>query len=392
MKNRFHILLGLLVALLPAVAFAQQHDRMFIMTKSGETIPVRTEHIDSIIFLTSEQNMTIRPTITPHSSGETGMMKLASGSASDDVAYIKVIIPESHRVAHLEGYKFFTAFTDKFAKRLNETIYTINKDSEYDLSSLQRGYKYTALFLAYDGHDCPAPSVYKLEFEVPNGPLKGSPALNITVSDKTYSGYKVKISPNSDVRGYYFFNDLVDNPDREQLMKQFGFPDLKHYVVGIGTEWKTRKAYQGEHEMTFNRFLPNTEYAIYYVMEDQNGQLSDVAQYKITTEKKGTSKPARVAIEIGEVTASTAEVTCKPDENCSIYRETIYIKEAGNKEDIINMLKNARTNDMQTPTHIDENSHKWTDLQSKTTYVAIAIAQNADGVWGEATTVEFTTK
>ncbi len=64
-KQLLHIILVGLLALLPSLALAQSNERMLIYSKSGEILPYRIEHIDSIKFLTDEVDLTLNPTVTP---------------------------------------------------------------------------------------------------------------------------------------------------------------------------------------------------------------------------------------------------------------------------------------------------------------------------------------
>ena len=58
-KQILHIILVGLLALLPSLVLAQSNERMLIYSKSGEILPYRVEHIDSIKFLSDEVELTL---------------------------------------------------------------------------------------------------------------------------------------------------------------------------------------------------------------------------------------------------------------------------------------------------------------------------------------------
>ena len=389
-KQILHIILGGLLALLPSLAMAQSTERMLIYSKSGEVLPYRIEHIDSIKFLTDEVDLSLNPTVVAHENGQTGWMKLSVGSVGSNVQRIQVIIPESYMISNMDDMQCLRLFTPEMAARTGNQIFEVEGDKEYDLSGLQRGYTYTALFLPYDEIDC-AGNVKRIEFTVPNGKLAGDPKIEVNFSDITQTGYTATLTPNDDVKGYFFLNDLTDATARDQIMQMMRIPDLKHYVVRYGTDFATRKAHEGESQSVMSNFIPGTSYSVFVVLVDKDGQYSDVQEFKVTTAKKGTSETAHVNIEVKDITKTTATIVNTPDENTSSYRETLVEKSLYNEEYIINYLQ--KTPDSQElPYHIDEYTWTWPELKPGTTYYAVAMAKNADGTWGPLTKVEFTTQ
>lgn len=384
----FPAFVALLFSLIPGLTFAQNDDRVLIYSASGEIIGMRAEHIDSIKFLTEPVDMTLNPTIVPHEDGETGKMKVKIGTGGADVSYIKLVIPETYMIENMNDYQLLTMFDVEKAKQRNLDVYTVALEQEYDLSGLQRGYSYTALFLAYDQYGCPD-NVHKVEFTVPNGPLAGNPVVNVKIEEVKYNGFKVYFEPNDDVKGYFFLADLTDNPSREQMMKMFGIPDLKHYVIQLGTDFATRKAHTGAKDFSYKDFSPNTEYSVFVVLVDANGQYSDVLEYKQTTAKKGTAETAHVTIEVSDITSTSAAVTNTPDENTSSYREVVFKKDEGNLPEIEKMLK-EEPESMELPFRMEAFTQIWQDLVPGATYVAVAIARNANNEWGPTATKEFT--
>ena len=388
-KQLLHTILAGLLALLPSLALAQSNERMLIYSKSGEILPYRVEHIDSIKFLTDDVDLTLNPTVTPHADGTTGKMKLKVGDVGGDVSSIKVILPESFMIADMDDMQCLRLFTPEMAARMGVQIFNVEGGKEYDLSGMQQGYDYTALFLPYDELGCPG-NVKRVEFKVPKGKLAGDPKMEVSFSNVTPTGYTATLKPNADVTGYFFLNDLTDATARDQMMQMMHIPDLKHYVVLYGTDFTTGKAHEGESQSVMTDFVPGTSYSLFVVLVDKDGQYSDVQEFKVTTAKKGTSQTAKVNVEIKEVSESAVIVVNTPDENTSSYREIVVEKSTYNEDEILKYLKESPES-MSLPYRTEAYTSAWTDLKSGTAYYALAIAKNGDNEWGPLTKVEFTT-
>ena len=388
-KRLLHIILGGLLALIPSLALAQSNERMLIYSKSGEVLPYRVEHIDSIKFLTDEVDLSLNPTVAAHENGKTGWMKLKVGSVGSNVQRIQVIIPESFMIAQMNDMQCLRLFTPEMAARMGVQIFNVEGGKEYDLSGLQRGYTYTALFLPYDEIGC-AGNVKRVEFTVPNGELAGNPQIKVDFSNITQTGYTATLTPNGDVSGYFFLNIETDDPTLDQMMQMMRVPDLKHYIVQFGADFNTHKPHEGVQESVMTEFKPGTSYTVYVVLIDKDGQYSDVQKFTVTTQKKGTSATAHVSIEVKDITKTEATVVNTPDANTSTYRETIILKSKYNEDEMIKYLQETPDN-MSLPYHSDEFTQTCSNLKPGSAYYAIAMAKNADGEWGPLTKVEFTT-
>ncbi len=376
-KQILHIILGALLSLLPSLAMAQNSERMLIYSKSGEVLPYRIEHIDSIKFLSDEVDLSLNPTVVAHENGKTGWMKLSVGSVGSNVQRIQVIIPESYMIANMDDMQCLRLFTPEMAARMGNQIFEVEGNKEYDLSGLQRGYTYTALFLPYDEIGC-AGNVKRVEFTVPNGKLAGDPKIEVNFSDITTTGYTATLTPNDDVTGYFFLNMETDDPTLDQMMQMMRIPDLKHYIVQFGRSFTTGNPHEGVQESVMTDFKPGTSYTVYVVLIDTDGQYSDVQKFTVTTEKKGTSETAHVSIEVKDITKTTATIVNTPDENTASYRETIVEKSLYNEENIIKYLQET-PDSQELPYHSDEYTWTWSKLKPGTTYYAVAMQRQCRG-------------
>ena len=301
-----------------------------------------------------------------------------------------MILPESFMISSMNDMQCLRLFTPEMAARMGVQIFNVEGDKEYDLSGMQQGYTYTALFLPYDEVGCPG-NVKRVEFTVPKGKLAGDPKIEVEFTDITETGYTATLRPNADVDGYFFLNDLTDATARDQMMQMMHIPDLKHYIVLYGADFQTGKPHKEAEASKMTGFKPGTSYSVFVVLKDKDGQYSDVQEFKVTTKKKGTSETAKVKVEVKEVTKTTATILNTPDENTSSYREMIYKKADYNEEEMIKFLKDTPET-MKLPFRTEAFTSAWNDLEPGTEYYALAIAQNADGKWGPLTKVEFKTK
>lgn len=387
----FFFLIGLTVLLFPALAFAQHTERMLIYSKSGQVFPYRAEHIDSIKFLTEAVDLTLNPQIIPHPSGVTGEMKLSIGPAGEDVQRISVVLPEKYQVEKMTDYQCLRLFDLASSAQTGLQIFEVAKDAEYDLKGLQRGFEYTLLFLPYDKAGCPG-DVKRLDFTVPLGELKGNPSIDVKFSDVSATSFKVKFEPNSDTKEYFYLCDETNSTTRDNMMQMFGIPDLKHYVIQLGKDFETHKAHVGTKEQTFDGFKPGTEYTVFVVIVDANGQYSDLYKsFTVKTVSKGTSETANVGIEIKDITKVGATITYTPDVNTAAYRESVIKKGTMTDEEMIAYLRDTPES-LQLPFRSDVFTQKWETLDPNTAYYAVALAKNADGKWGSLAKKEFTTQ
>lgn len=385
------LLVGFLGLFRPTEAQAQSGERMLLYTKSGKVIPYRVQHLDSIKFLTDKVDLALHLQIAPHPNGATGAMKLTIGAVGQNVRRISFVLPEAHQVAKMDEYQCLQLFDPEEAARARLQILEAEGNKQYDLPSMQRGYSYTALFLPYDELGCPG-DVTRVQFTVPLGSLKGEPSMQVPFSDVKANGFKAKLIPNGDVKGYFYLCEETNNPARDQKMQELGIPDLKHYVVQFGVDPETGKPYEGVKEKTFSELKKNVEYTLYVVLIDAEGQYSDLYDtFKVITKPKGTSETASCTIEVTEITEQTATITTTPDVNTSSFREAIFPKGAKTEEEMLAYLRDTPETAL-LPFHTEKRTWVWEELEPATTYIAIALAKNADDKWGPLVQKEFTTK
>lgn len=214
---------------------------------------------------------------------------------------------------------------------------------------------------------------------MPDYPLLNNPKVEVIPHDIEPRGFLVVFIPNDACKGYYF---LLGDPDPAMM----GNASLRNFVVAWGGDFPSRKAHTEEkRNFLYNGLLPGTDNNLYIVMEDENGQQSDVIKYVIRTKKKGTDKEAIPTIVVSEIKDTSARITVSPDENTSTFRDALVIKEKydndSNTRDFIEKMFNEPES-MNNPIHVDTDDFVWRNLNPDTEYYVFARAKNANDEWG----------
>ena len=116
------LLVGFLGLFRPAVAQAQNGERMLLYTKSGKVIPYRVQHLDSIKFLTDNIDLALHPQIAPRPDGATGAMKMNVGAVGQNVRRISYVLLEAHQTAKMDEYQSLRLFDPEEAARTGVQI------------------------------------------------------------------------------------------------------------------------------------------------------------------------------------------------------------------------------------------------------------------------------
>lgn len=263
------------------------------------------------------------------------------------------------------------------------------------LHGLTRNTKYTLLLWGKDRDNTDGPLV-RQTFDVPNFPLESNPKVEIKEKSKTYSSFEITFVPNSDVASYYFlYGERPSSDTMHEAPNPFGakFPSLREYVMQFGTNFKTRKAYEGEFTFRAPGLRPNTTYGIYVVAMDKTGQPSDVMITDVVTKRKGTSQPSKPTIELKNVTHDVISVVVKADANTSAFRTLLVEKDDYDKDpNRIQKLLKESPDENNFPWQSDIDEAEWHDLTPNFDYYVMAMGKNADDVWGAPVLLHVKTK
>ena len=210
-------------------------------------------------------------------------------------------------------------------------------------------------------------------------PEETDPSVEITLGEVTTTTIEATFTPNEDCAGYHLLSDTQENMDMWAGMMGVSLEEL---VVMWGLEKSS------EYTHTWTDFAPDTEYTIYALPKDADGNAGELVTAKVTTEAMGGDGVSIIGLEVIVVNDSTVTTTATPNEETASYHyglmETAYFEEIG-EEAAVQYFRE----DPYIYYGVDE--WTWTPLYADTEFVAIATGQNAAGEWGETTVVHFKT-
>lgn len=239
--------------------------------------------------------------------------------------------------------------------------------------------------------------VVRVPFTTPKPEIVGGPQVEAEVVDRQFTSFKIKFTPNEDVDSYYCVAEKKGNMESQLEMfgPMFGLSSMTDLIMSWGIETK------GEAEKEWTSMSPNTEYEVFYVATDVNGNPADYKVLEVSTLSQGGTGVASVKVEVleyeyadwgGEMKPSQY-VGYTPNDQTWCYRFGVwtaeeYDKDAESIKEYVkseppfpNMLNWFFYEELVTDYQIDPN----------TECVALAAGKNANGEWGEVTEVRFTT-
>lgn len=263
-------------------------------------------------------------------------------------------------------------------------------------TAIEHDTEYTIVTVGYDEFRTPC-TVCRVTATTPKKPLVGNPSVEISVTDTQARSFTVHFTPNSDVKEYYL---LAMEPDLFEQQYQmfapmFGFKNHGDMVKA----WGARMDSEGDY--TWPEMKPNTLYRIYVQALDAADTYAEIQTADLTTAKLGGSGDAYVNITLGDYKleewpdesgnlhdAPSQYITFAPNDQTSRFRVLVYDKKTYEdyKDDIKSSMLEEEGNYDFYEVYTDAYQ-----VQANSDYYAIAVAQNADGVWGEYNEFAFTT-
>ncbi|MBO7287111.1 MAG: T9SS type A sorting domain-containing protein [Bacteroidales bacterium] len=210
-------------------------------------------------------------------------------------------------------------------------------------------------------------------------PEELTPMVEITVTDVTTTTVDVSFNPAGECASYYILLDT--EAAMEQWTTVFGV-SLEQLIE----EWSIER--QGPSTHLWDELVPNTEYTIFVLSKDIEGEVLQIDKQKVTTEVLGGNGVSVVDLQV-EVTSNTSVfVTATPNEETAEYHYILIEKSYADSIGVDSTMQILYT-DPYALYEIDR--WEWIDLNENTEFYAIAQGKNAQGEWGEITKVEFVT-
>ncbi|MBR4157091.1 MAG: T9SS type A sorting domain-containing protein [Bacteroidales bacterium] len=207
-----------------------------------------------------------------------------------------------------------------------------------------------------------------------------NPSVEITLDEVTTTSLKATFTPNADCAKYHILADTQSN--MEMWMSMMG-ASLEDLIVMWGAEKTSTATY------TWDEMAPNTEYTIYALPKDADGNAGELVTTTVTTEQAGGTGTSVIELVVEVMTKTSVKTTATPNEETAVYHygliEKSYFDEIG-EEAAVQIFR-------EDPYPFYEvDVWEWIDLTPETDYYAIATGQNSEGEWGETTIVPFRTE
>ena len=390
--------LALSLAMLTASAQSQPN-RLIVHQKSGGFTSYRLGSVDSLSFYNIEGDVRADVKINDYKTGDTGDTLWVAVTKTPACSSYRIDVLPSVRVNaysddvianYFNQQKGATAFYDDFT---NAQLTGFSTKFEPDT-------KYTVFTLGYDQLGTPC-EVSRAEIETPVGDIVGNPQVACTVTKADYQALTFSFKPNEDVSSYYItiFPEGEAEAQFNQWGPMFGFANMSAMIKQFG-----RDAYEGEMEHTINSLNPGTDYELYILPLDAEGNNGKLQITKCKTKAMGGEGKSVMTITVKDDFTDqgngvyTQTVVYTPNDQTNLHRDMVVDKVMfedkngswkGDESKIVEYL--------QTPNTMDPNWDQYGEdvatwgVEANTAYIAYSIGQNAKGEWGELAKKEFTT-
>lgn len=222
--------------------------------------------------------------------------------------------------------------------------------------------------------------VFGIEEYSCDGEVEEDPTVEITLGEVTTTTVEATFTPNENCSSYYTLMSTAT--EMEQWVNMMGMP-LEQLVQMWGIQYSSEKTH------TWTDMVPGTEYTIYALPLDSEGNMYEMNTIMTTTEQGGGAGTSVITLEVELTSNTSVKTTATPNEETAVYHYGLitveYFNEIG-EEAAIEIIRND-----QYPLY-ETDIWEWIELVPNTDYYAIASGQNADGVWGETTIIPFRTE
>ena len=203
--------------------------------------------------------------------------------------------------------------------------------------------------------------------------------IDITVGEVTYTTVAATFTPVGECASYIIL--LSTEAELQQWMTLMG-ASLEQLVES----WGGKKT--GTAKSSWDKLVPNTEYTLYALSKDAEGNTIQLDTKKVSTAVLGGEGVSVIDLNVEVKTTTSVFVTATPNEETAEYHyiliEKLYADSIG-----VDSTMSIIYADPYALYEIDE--WEWIDLRPETEYFAIAQGKNVNGEWGEITKVEFVT-
>jgi hypothetical protein len=206
-----------------------------------------------------------------------------------------------------------------------------------------------------------------------------TPAVTITPGTITNTTVQASFAKNATCTSYYILMSTAT--EMAQWATMFGVP-----VDSLVRQWGIHC--YADTTNTWTAMAPSTEYTIYALPADAGNVFYPMQTELATTLTGGGTGLSTVTVEIFDITSNSARVVVTPNAETAIFYDGLIRKSYADSIGMDSCIAIIKTSPY--PLYSTDN-WVWSSLEANTTFYAIGIGKNADGVWGDSTVVEFTT-
>lgn len=202
-----------------------------------------------------------------------------------------------------------------------------------------------------------------------------NPRIEIALSYVSTSSIEATFTPNEDCYMYYIYLSTAAD-----MQAQIDLGQSMEEVVktnGLGGA--------GNISYMWNDLSDDTEYTVYALPIDVDGEYGEVATLKVKTEKEVDAGVSYISLYAQIVSSTAVAIRATPNEYTSVYHYVVMAKadaETLTNEEIMQII----VEDENPLYEIDE--WEW-PIETDVVYCAIACGQNSQGEWGEISQIEF---
>ena len=206
-----------------------------------------------------------------------------------------------------------------------------------------------------------------------------TPVVDIKVTEVTTTSVDVSFTPTAECASYYILLDT--EASMEMWAAAFGMT-LEQLVE----QWSIERT--GASTNLWDELIPNTEYTIFVLSKNAEGENIQLDKQKVTTEVLGGEGVSVIDLQVKVLSNTSVFVTATPNEETAEYHYILIEKAYADSIGADSTMQILHA-DPYALYDIDE--WEWIDLNAETEFFAIAQGKNAKGEWGEITKVEFKT-
>lgn len=205
------------------------------------------------------------------------------------------------------------------------------------------------------------------------------PTIEISLGEITATTVEATFTPNETCASYYILIGI--EAEMQSWVAMMGIP-LEQLVQQWGIQYTQAETY------TWTEQIPDTEYTVYALPLDADGNAYELQTQIATTESLGGTGTSVIDLQVTVLGETSVATIATPNEETAEYHYGLITKEYYEEIGADSALQVIRGDGW--PLHeVDE--WTWLDLIPNTYYYALGTGFNANNEWGETTLVEFMT-